>query len=54
MTQRKEEEIIKKRRFKALYTLEQQRGDVQQALFEMSVWNTFDPDMIREMFDKKP
>ena len=36
---------------KALYTLEKQRGDVQQALFEMSVWNTFDPDMIREMFD---
>ncbi len=27
---------------------------MQKALFEMSVWNTFDPTLISDMYDKKP
>ena len=48
----KNKEKIKKQRLQALFTMERQRGDLQYALHEMSVWNTIDPSIVQDIFDR--
>ena len=45
-----EKNHLKSVRMKALFDMEKQRGDVRNALYQMSVWNTYASDIVHTIF----
>ena len=45
-----EKHHLKNVRMKALFDMEKQRGDVRNALYQMSVWNTYASDIVNTIF----
>lgn len=44
---------LKEVRMRALFSMERQRQEIRNALFQMSVWNTFDPNLVKQIFNQK-
>lgn len=46
-----ERQNMKAMRMKALFDMEKQRQDTRVALYQMSVWNTFNPKIVNSIYD---
>ena len=50
---REQREKLTKIRMRELFKMERQRQDVKNALFQMSVWNTFDSQLVSDIFKER-